>query len=220
MVSPIEPQWIIQLGNKIWIALEVCKVQNYLRQKRIVFDAQYFLQSSWEDKQIWSLWWRYSLRSPSCGGHSEFWPVELKKLSQNDIQFLFEALILELFLIWDNFLFNIETKEVQRVAKVYSQRKFLCFLNDWSFLFRCASISWFEVVSGSVINIFLQLAHLRVFQSYFRCASISWFEVVSGSVINIFLQLAHLRVFQSYFTSSQRLVHLGFFSMSDRSFHQ
>ena len=34
-------------------------------------------------------------------------------------------------------------------------------------LFRCASISWFEVVSGSVINIFLRLAHLRVFQSYF-----------------------------------------------------
>ena len=32
--------------------------------------------------------------------------------------------------------------------------------------FRCASISWFDVVSGSVINIFLQLAHLRVFQSY------------------------------------------------------
>ena len=77
MVSPIEPQWIIQLGNQIWIALEVCKVQNYLHQKRIVFDARYFLQSSWEDKQIWFLWWRYSLRSPSCGGHSEFWQPEL-----------------------------------------------------------------------------------------------------------------------------------------------
>ena len=85
MVSPIEPQWIIQLGNQIWIALEVCKVQNYLRQKRIVFDAQYFLQYSWEDKQIWSVWWRYSLRSPSCGGHSEFSQAELEKLSQNDI---------------------------------------------------------------------------------------------------------------------------------------
>ena len=79
MVSPIEPQWIIQLGNQIWIALEVCKVQNYLHQKRIVFDARYFLQSSWEDKQIWSLWWRYRLQSSSCGGHSEFWQAELRK---------------------------------------------------------------------------------------------------------------------------------------------
>ena len=30
--------------------------------------------------------------------------------------------------------------------------------------FRCASISWFQVVSEWVIDIFLQLAHLRVFQ--------------------------------------------------------
>ena len=78
MVSPIEPQWIIQLGNQIWNALEVCKLQNYRHQKRIVFDAQYFLHSSWEDKQIWSLWWRYRLQSPSCGGHSEFWQAKLK----------------------------------------------------------------------------------------------------------------------------------------------
>ena len=33
-------------------------------------------------------------------------------------------------------------------------------------VFRCASISWFQVVSQPVINLFLQLAHLRVFQSY------------------------------------------------------
>ena len=33
-------------------------------------------------------------------------------------------------------------------------------------LFRCASISWFQVVSQSVSHTFLQLAHLRVFQSY------------------------------------------------------
>ena len=33
-------------------------------------------------------------------------------------------------------------------------------------VFRCASISWFQVVSESVIHAF-RLAHLRVFQSYF-----------------------------------------------------
>ena len=40
-------------------------------------------------------------------------------------------------------------------------------------LFRCASISWFQVVSQSVIDVF-RLAHLRVFQSYFgRGASLT-----------------------------------------------
>ena len=39
--------------------------------------------------------------------------------------------------------------------------------------FRCASISWFQVVSQSVIDVF-RLAHLRVFQSYFgRGASLT-----------------------------------------------
>ena len=33
-------------------------------------------------------------------------------------------------------------------------------------IFRCASISWFQVVSQSVIDV-LRLAHLQVFQSYF-----------------------------------------------------
>ena len=37
-------------------------------------------------------------------------------------------------------------------------------------LFRCASISWIQVVSKSVRDVF-QLAHLRVFQSYFNCSS-------------------------------------------------
>ena len=37
---------------------------------------------------------------------------------------------------------------------------------SWLRIFRCASISWFQVVRKSVIDIFLQLAHLRVFQSY------------------------------------------------------
>ena len=40
----------------------------------------------------------------------------------------------------------------------------LIFFTVW-FLFRCASISWFQVVSESVIDVF-RLAHLRVFQSY------------------------------------------------------
>ena len=31
--------------------------------------------------------------------------------------------------MWDNFLFNIEIKEVHMVANVYSERKFLYFLN-------------------------------------------------------------------------------------------
>ena len=34
-------------------------------------------------------------------------------------------------------------------------------------IFRCASISWFQAVTQSVVNLFLQLAHLRVFKSYF-----------------------------------------------------
>ena len=34
------------------------------------------------------------------------------------------------------------------------------------YIFRCASISWFQVVSRSVSDIFLQLAHLRVFQIF------------------------------------------------------
>ena len=54
------------------------------------------------------------------------------------------------------------------------------------YIFRCASISWFQVVTKSVIHLFLQLAHLRVFQIFFRCASISWFQVVSQSVIDVF----------------------------------
>ena len=36
---------------------------------------------------------------------------------------------------------------------------------QWEF-FRCASISWFEVVTQSVSDVF-RLAHLRVFQSFF-----------------------------------------------------
>ena len=38
-----------------------------------------------------------------------------------------------------------------------------CWLNN---IFRCASISWFQVVTQWVSYFFLQLAHLRVFQIY------------------------------------------------------
>ena len=40
------------------------------------------------------------------------------------------------------------------------------FVNFVTQIFRCASISWFQVVSQSVIDVF-RLAHLRVFQSFF-----------------------------------------------------
>ena len=53
--------------------------------------------------------------------------------------------------------------------------------NFW--FFRCASISWFQVVSGWVsqwvIDIFLQLAHLRVFQIIFFKIP-GWSLMVSG----------------------------------------
>ena len=35
---------------------------------------------------------------------------------------------------------------------------------NWKVFFRCASISWFEIVSQWLIHLFLKLAHLRVFQ--------------------------------------------------------
>ena len=42
-------------------------------------------------------------------------------------------------------------------------------------LFRCASISWFQVVSQWVSDVF-RLAHLRVFQSYFYLSSQALFD--------------------------------------------
>ena len=58
--------------------------------------------------------------------------------------------------------------------KLLSAMKKTYLYNGWHlephpFLFRCASISWFQVVCKSVIHVFLQLAHLRVFQSYSIC---------------------------------------------------
>ena len=49
----------------------------------------------------------------------------------------------------------------------------LCFL-FWGCnkVFRCPIISWFQVVSQSVIHLFLQLGHLRVFQIYFSCSMV------------------------------------------------
>ena len=43
----------------------------------------------------------------------------------------------------------------------------------WLFLVRCASISWFQVVSQSVVDVF-RLAHLRVFQRYFLVCMYTW----------------------------------------------
>ena len=62
-----------------------------------------------------------------------------------------------------------ESYVFQEILNVKQLSKFFIILaaEKWKGLFRCASISWFQVVTESVIHLFLQLAHLRVFQIYF-----------------------------------------------------
>ena len=49
-------------------------------------------------------------------------------------------------------------------SNMYSRRR-IFIIRLWRVVFRCASISWFQAVSGSVIYRF-QLTHLRVFQIF------------------------------------------------------
>ena len=51
-------------------------------------------------------------------------------------------------------------------------------------IFRCASISWFQVVSESVIDVF-RLAHLRVFQSYYFIVQLCTKRIVEVKCIII-----------------------------------
>ena len=55
-----------------------------------------------------------------------------------------------------------------------------CMMYSTYGIFRCASISWFQVVSRSVSDIFLQLAHLRVFQ-------IIHIALISNNTLNTFI---------------------------------
>ena len=72
-----------------------------------------------------------------------------------------------------------------------SSRKSSNTLRLRSDIFRCASISWFQVVSGWVsqwvIDIFLQLAHLRlrVFQIYFFKKNLTILQMET-SAVNVF----------------------------------
>ena len=50
--------------------------------------------------------------------------------------------------------------------------------------FRCASISWFQVVTQSVSDVF-RLAHLRVFQSCFIMDMVAFMQGGTGQIVSV-----------------------------------